>query len=82
MSEINFLCFCLYAVGLLVGSRAAGGDWRAARCLLLGSLAGWAVGSLLVAGAVLLLTAPDGEQTEAYVAPWVGVASAGVTGRF
>jgi hypothetical protein len=46
-------------------------------------LTGFIVGGLgLAGGAVLLLTAPDAPETGAYVAPWVGIGSAGVRGVF
>ena len=47
------------------------------------STVGFVVGGVgLAAGATLLLTAPRDESAAAYVSPWVGLASAGVAGRF
>ena len=48
------------------------------------STVGFVVGGIgLAAGATLLLTAPSpNSESEAYVAPWVGIASAGIKGRF
>jgi len=48
------------------------------------STAGLVVGAVgVAAGVTLLLTAPKSNPTaESYVAPWLGVASAGVAGRF
>ena len=47
------------------------------------STVGFVIGGVgVAAGATLLLTAPSNESARAYVAPWVGVASAGVAGRF
>jgi len=47
------------------------------------STVGFVVGGVgLAAGATLLLTAPTNESAKAYVSPWVGIASAGVAGRF
>jgi hypothetical protein len=48
------------------------------------STTGFVVGGVgLAAGLTLLLTAPPAaEQAEAHVAPWVGIGSAGIAGRF
>jgi hypothetical protein len=47
------------------------------------STAGFVVGGVGVAGGLtLLLTAPKRPETEAHVSPWLGLGSAGVSGRF